>query len=453
MYLLIFIILSILSFLGLLVLYLYIGPRILVKGIAQYLGLKDIKYSGWLYPDEYLFEARGQKDKLIVTVIFKHHVIIPEFNMELTLPVKSKLNFNLAETYSKDFLKYMDKAYLFDKLDLMYNFNIENMNVISRLSNQGIRDMILKFFSKRVVSDIYENFLVLRYKIFITYLVLFFRKKYLKTLLHDSFLFIDKLLNIDEEELLVENIESEEHVGLLTLNLMLLYTGFSPEKNSKLFEKLEDHKDRTVSIIARACMKREKISDIRFLIWEANNTTLLFSLKNILKFSISKEEKIDLLVEILKAKDYYHIYTSAINSLIKIDRQKAEGIIFEFINKEKRNTEFSSADYIFLVKIIGNNDYKSCLDFVVHQLKDPDEDLVLEAVDALIRLNEVRAVEFLLPLTRGMHPSKIKKMASEAVFKLQKNITQKDGGELSISEAGTEVGHLSINREEEDDSV
>ena len=60
-------------------------------------------------------------------------------------------------------------------------------------------------------------------------------------------------------------------------------------------------------------------------------------------------------------------------------------------------------------------------------------------------LGEIKAVEYILPLTKGLNTPEIKKASLDAIRILQRNIPKNLKGELSVSTEIEKGGQLSVN--------
>ncbi len=435
---------AVLSVAGFISFYFFFLPGVLVR---RWLGsLESGSFSRDLYWNDYNTEVSGYKRNHKITISLNHHFIIPKFEITISLKDKHKYNFFFVEHYFRNHKKWDNKEILYKELFNIYYYNSWARNAIVKFSNQKIRNALIHFISSKFKEQIFDHTIILEYQNLFFYPVLFFKKKRIQVII-DKALDLSRILAYTtDDEIIRENMEKEDNINIKILNMILLFTTCELKNNRALYEEYLNSDNKTLSIIARCGLQKEKYTDIEHMIKGPVERDMIFALENLPKFKIKKEKKKALLSFVLDNYKDYMVYSFAIESLVEILKIQGQKLLYKFIKKNEE--EFNSIDFSYFCRVIGENKYTKCSDFVLSNLETDDEYLLVNAINALKGLGDVKAVEYLIPFTRGIRPVEVKKAAHDAIAKLQHGVTPEEKGGLSFVEIEKEDGQLSLYDED-----
>jgi len=110
--------------------------------------------------------------------------------------------------------------------------------------------------------------------------------------------------------------------------------------------------------------------------------------------------------------------------------------------------ETSNNFFIKLTDYLGNIKEKKAADWLIKHLNINDNDKKISVINALGKIGSIKAVEYLLPLTKGLNPSNVKKASLDAIQKIQANIPEDQKGDLTLTEI-EKAGELSLENNKE----
>jgi|GEM_PF-1251061 len=432
------------------------------------------------------------KDNKLIGVINKHNIEVNynkekylANNYENYIPKNVNLKFYLCltvlnnnKTANNYSLKIENKLdYYINKNSVSGNDNIDKYitkiinkrEIIARLSSETI-GVIKKIHNKSKEIIIEKNYITIRLPF--RFSTVSNIKNKINNILDDTIILSEKLSNnIETDKLLLKNIETEKNQSFRLINMKMLLESKNLENYKDNIKKLVNDRNSEISIIA-SCILQENTPSYLIKHLESNNKSkILLSLKYLQQFNINKLI-LKNLYNLLNT-DNKKIITTLCNIFIKMNDINSIKYIIDFI-KHKESLIDKSIDVRYcLVLFIKNFKTNECLNWLIKQLNfelnkqniqpSKSKSFIIETIKTLSIIGNIKAVEYLIPITKGLKSTEIKKEALNAIYNIQKNIPEKYKGDLTLTEIENigklssdnkkDSGRLSINIIKENDII
>jgi len=328
----------------------------------------------------------------------------------------------------------------FDQNNFILNVNMEEMT--ARLSND-VRNKIL-LISKQ------------GFDISINYNTIFIGCNNPEFILNDKNInqikwLIEKIyLPIDLENAYIKNIKNEKTDEIRIKNLNLLVASDNINNHENFLLSLLNDKCNMISIIAAGSLKSKGLN---------------YLIKTLEKGYLNQYET-EKIISYLKNFCNEKKVLNAFYKLLE-NPDKNENLINKIINILKNNKDTKSINYVLKFIEINNNiinssyelqntiiDYlgdfkiKKGINYLI-SLLDSDDEIKIAVINSLSKIKDIKTVQYLLPLTKGiLNPANVKKAAKEAIQKIQADIPEDQKGDLTLTEI-EKAGELSMENNEE----
>jgi len=335
--------------------------------------------------------------------------------------------------------------------DILFDiFEFDNIKkAVARLSNNKIRDIINYLLNNRINIIIDNGTMKFRHHFISNTLINKNKLKIFKEAIVKSLIFINYILtDKTDDELIILNIKNEKDQDIRIINIQQLIEN-KIDLNSSLIKDLQNDNDKIISAIASIIINKNTDKNLEILLNSNKKRAIFFALEYInyhynkvnadklLIDSLFKYDDTDIIIKIFEILSFYYSGNNYLNKKI-----------IDFINQKKSIIEKMKILKLALIQFVSNTKIKESISWLVEKLYEKDEEIIIESINALGSIGDIKAVESLLPFMKGiLFPSDIKYAARNAIQQIQKNIPKDQQGDLTLTEI-EKSGELSLNSDD-----
>jgi hypothetical protein len=394
-------------------------------------------------------EFRGKNNDYNITLIYSNYytnkieIILEPIN---TPPIKIDFESRIREEKTKN------QSY--DEIIFDRHVYLNNIDVIARLTNTRAREIFKYLNSNNIILKISDNTL----KITCEY-------KNPLSLLFNNFLIIERSINNllelgemiyvkpeNDVKLIYKNINNEKNINIQIMNMTILSK--TKENHNNFYYEIIKNGNYILKSFASIGLKKNVIENLEILINSYNSSAQLFAINYLIENYKDFPQSINLLSKSLYKVIDINLLLKILNSLFKIKNKMSYLQILNYIKERDKNLQFlidnesgKYEEYIIIklniIKNFGMQKFTNSINWLASNLKNRNLEILFASINALSKIGNSRAVEYLLPLTKGFHSSEVKMTAQDAINNIQKNIPKDQQGDLTLAEIEN-TGQLSI---------